>query len=262
MGAPADDPRGASGGGAGAGPRGAAGGERADEAIPAAEAILDHRFQRPGLLAEALTHRSAVHGRGRPLRRGERRGVGSNERLEFIGDRVLGLLIAEWLIERFPHEQEGELGPRHAHLVSRKAVAEIAQAIGLSGALAVAPNEARAGVGQLATVLADAMEAVIGALYFDDGLDAARRFVRRAWRPAMEAMVVPPKDPKTALQEWLMARAMALPDYRTVTREGPSHAPLFVIEVAGAGQVGTGSAGSKRLAEREAAADLLAKLAP
>ena len=244
-------------------PHGApAGTPEAGEAVSAAQTILDHSFDRPGLLAEALTHRSAAHGRRRPLRRGERRGVGSNERLEFIGDRVLGLVMAEWLIERFPDEQEGELGPRHAHLVSRKAVAEIAQAIGLSRALAVAPNEARAGVGQLATVLADAMEAVIGALYLDGGLPAARRFVRRAWQPDMDAMVSPPKDPKTALQEWLMARAMALPDYRTVTREGPSHAPLFVIEVAGAGHVGTGRAGSKRLAEREAAADLLAKLAP
>lgn len=253
----------AAGDGSGGTSRGTPGGVAGPgDDIGAAQAILDHRFARPDLLAEALTHRSAAHGRRRPLRRGERRGVGSNERLEFIGDRVLGLVVAEWLIERFPHEQEGELGPRHAHLVSRQAVAEIAQSIGLSRALAVAPNEARAGVGQLATVLADAMEAAIGALYLDGGLEAARRFVRRAWQPAMDAMVLPPKDPKTALQEWLMARAMALPEYRTVVREGPSHAPNFVIEVAGAGHVGTGSAGSKRLAEREAAADLLAKLAP
>lgn len=228
----------------------------------AAEAILGHRFGQAHLIDEALTHRSAVHGGRRNLQRGERRGVGSNERLEFVGDRVLGLLIAEWLAERFPDEQEGELGPRLAYLVSRKVVAEIAQDAGLSRALALAPNEERAGVGSLDTVVADAMEAVIGALYMDGGLDAARRFVRGAWRPAMEALRLPPKDPKTRLQEWVMARAMPLPDYQLVSREGPPHAPAFVMQVAAAGQTGTGEAGSKRLAERAAAADLLDKLAP
>lgn len=228
----------------------------------AAEAILGHHFGQARLIDEALTHRSAAHGRRRSLRKGERRGVGSNERLEFVGDRVLGLLIAEWLAERFPEEQEGELGPRLAHLVSRKVVADIAQDAGLSRALALAPNEQRAGVGSLETVMADAMEAVIGALYMDGGLEAARRFVRDAWRPSMEALHLPPKDPKTRLQEWVMARAMPLPTYQLLSREGPSHAPAFVIQVAAAGQTGTGEAGSKRLAERAAAADLLTRLAP
>ena len=226
----------------------------------AAEAILGHAFTRPTLLHEALTHRSAAHGRRGQHRRGERRGVGSNERLEFIGDRVLGLVVADWLIERFPDEQEGELGPRHAHLVSRKVLAMIAEAAGLSGALAVAPNEARAGVGLLANVLADAMEAMIGALYLDAGLPAAQRFVRRAWQPAMDSLVLPPKDPKTALQELLMARRLALPIYEVVDRSGPSHAPEFVISVLACDQTGTGRAGSKRLAERLAAADLLERL--
>ena len=228
----------------------------------AAEAILGHQFGRPHLIDEALTHRSAAHGRRGTLRRRDRRGVGSNERLEFIGDRVLGLVVAEWLAERFPDEQEGELGPRLAYLVSRKVVAEIAQEAGLSRALALAPNEARAGVASLDTVVADAMEAVIGALYLDAGLEAARRFVREAWRPAMEALRLPPKDPKTALQEWLMARALPLPTYEVAGRDGPPHAPSFVIEVSAAGQTGTGLAGSKRLAERAAAADLLGKIAP
>ena len=118
------------------------------------------------------------------------------------------------------------------------------------------------GVASLDTVVADAMEAVIGALYLDAGLEAARRFVREAWRPSMEALRLPPKDPKTALQEWLMARALPLPSYEVAGREGPPHAPSFVIEVSAAGQTGTGSAGSKRLAERAAAADLLGKIAP
>lgn len=238
-----------------------------DEPDPAAqyrvaEAILGHSFARPALLAEALTHRSAAHGRRGQHRRGERRGVGSNERLEFIGDRVLALIIAQWLIERFPEEQEGELGPRHAHLVSRKVLAVIAESAGLAEALAVAPNEARAGVGHLANVLADAMEATIGALYLDAGLECAQRFVRSAWQPCMDALVLPPKDPKTALQERLMARGLPLPTYQVSGRSGPSHAPEFVITVAACGEVGTGRAGTKRLAERAAAAELLERLGP
>ena len=225
-----------------------------------AEAILGHSFAQPALLQEALTHRSAAHGRARPLRRGDRRGVGSNERLEFIGDRVLGLLIAEWLIERFPLEQEGELGPRHAMLVSRNVLGEIAVEAGLSAALSIAPNEARAGVASLTNVLADATEALIGAMYLDGGLDPARRFIRQAWLPAIESQRKPPKDPKTALQERLMARGRPLPIYRLVSRTGPSHGPSFIIEVAAEGHTGTGTAGSKRLAERLAAADLLEKL--
>ena len=137
---------------------------------PRAEAILGHRFARPELLREALTHRSAVL--GRKLARGRTaRGDGteSNERLEFIGDRVLGLLIAEWLAERFPQEHEGQLGPRLAYLVSQPVLAAIAGELGLAAALAVAPGESRAGVRKLATVLADAMEALIGALYQDGG---------------------------------------------------------------------------------------------
>ena len=227
-----------------------------------AQAILGHNFVRPSLLHEALTHRSAAHGRRGQHRRGERRGVGSNERLEFIGDRVLALIIAQWLIERFPDEQEGELGPRHAHLVSRKVLAAIAETAGLSDALAVAPNEARAGVGQLANVLADAMEATIGALYLDAGLEGAQRFVRAAWQPSMDALLLPPKDPKTALQERLMARGLPLPTYQLIGRSGPSHAPEFVITVEACGELGTGRGSTKRLAERAAAAELLERLEP
>ena len=143
------------------------------------ETILGHDFTRPELLREAMTHRSAVHGRGRP------RGKGSNERMEFVGDRVLGLLIAEWLAERFPREQEGDLGRRLALLVSQPVLAEVAETIGLGEALSVAPGEAKAGVRRRATVLADALEAALGALYLDGGLERAREFVRRAWDGAM-----------------------------------------------------------------------------
>jgi ribonuclease-3 len=221
-------------------------------ALDDAEAILSHRFARPELLREALTHRSAAY----------RRGGFSNERLEFIGDRVLGLVMAEWLAERFPDEQEGELGPRHAQLVSRAMLAEIAEQIGLPRILSIAPNEAKAGVGRLATVLADGLEAMIGALYLDGGLEPARRFVRGAWASHIDAQVAPPKDPKTELQEWALARGMALPLYRVDSREGPSHAPVFAISVTVDDRTGTGTAGSKRAAERAAAADLLARLRP
>lgn len=228
---------------------------------PEAEAILGHHFARQELLREALTHRSAVtgkrigHGRTAPSN-----GAGSNERLEFIGDRVLGLLIAEWLAERFPDEQEGALGPRLAQLVSQPVIAAIAERLHLPAVLAVAPGESKAGVRRLATVLADATEALIGALYLDGGLPAARGFVRRAWDEPMRAQAAPPKDPKTALQEWLLGRGMSLPTYDVVSRAGPPHDPVFVIAVSAAGARGEGLAGSKRVAERLAAEDLLGKL--
>lgn len=226
------------------------------------EALLGRPFRRPELLREALTHRSAANEsrlRAKTPQAG-RSGSGSNERLEFIGDRVLGLLMAEWLIERFPDEQEGDLGPRHAYLVSRPVLARIAVEIGLPAALDVAPHEARAGVRQVANVLADAIEAVLGAAYLDGGLDAARRFVRAAWMDAMVAQALPPKDPKTALQEWLLGRGMPLPSYALESAEGPSHAPRFVIRVQASGKSGVGTAGSKRAAESAAAAELLRQL--
>ncbi len=228
---------------------------------PAAAAILGHAFRRPELLREALTHRSAISGarlsRGRTA---PSTGAGSNERLEFIGDRVLGLLIAEWLAERFPNEQEGALGPRLAHLVSQQTIAAIAENLGLPALLAVAPGESKAGVRKLATVLADAIEALIGALYLDGGLPPARDFVRRAWEEAMGTHAAPPKDPKTALQELLLGRGMKLPVYDLVSRGGPPHDPVFVIAVEAAGARGEGAAGSKRVAERLAADDLMRKL--
>jgi ribonuclease III len=227
----------------------------------AAEAIVGHVFTRKALLREALTHRSAVI--GRRLARGRTAPApttGSNERLEFIGDRVLGLLIAEWLAERFPEEPEGALGPRLGRLVSQPVLAEIATHLGLPDVLAVGAGESRAGVRTLATVLSDAMEALIGAIYLDAGLEPARAFVRRAWDEALEADLDPPKDPKTALQEWVQARGHGLPDYHVVSREGPSHDPVFVVAVEAAGARGEGRAGSKRAAERLAAENLLAHL--
>jgi len=126
--------------------------------------------------------------------------------------------------------------------------------------LDVAPGESRAGVRRRATVLADATEATLGALYLDGGIAPARRFVRRAWEPAMTDQAEPPKDAKTALQEWAQGRGLPLPAYHLASRQGPSHAPLFAISVTVASQTGTGTAGTKRAAEQEAAHALLKML--
>ena len=222
---------------------------------------LGHRFRRPELLSQALTHRSAVAARGRQVRRHvPPRDSGSNERLEFIGDRVLGLIMAEWLLERFPHEPEGGLGPRHASLVSRNALAGVAEKIGMPEALTIATHEEQAGIRQLANVLADALEAVLGASYLDAGLAPARDFVRRYWTDLMTGQVDPPKDPKTALQEWVLGRGAVLPVYETRSMEGPSHAPRFTVSVSAMGAEAQGSAGNKRQAESLAAAELLETL--
>jgi ribonuclease-3 len=127
--------------------------------------------------------------------------------------------------------------------------------------LSLGANEASTGVGRLATVLADAMEAAIGALYLDGGLGVAAAFIRRCWDPLMAAQTLPPKDPKTALQERVLGGGGKLPLYLTISSDGPSHAPHFVVSVSARGQSGTGRGSTKRMAERQAAADLLAKLA-
>ncbi len=222
----------------------------ATPALEDAERLLLHEFADKALLQEALRHRSAA-GRG---------GAGSNERLEFVGDRVLGLVVAEWIASRYPQEQQGALGSRFAHLVSRTQLAEIAVAIGLAASLNVASGEVRAGVKARDSVLADALEAVIGALYLDGGLAAAQRFIHARWAAVMEAQAAPPKDAKTALQEYALGRAWGLPEYLVIAREGPPHAPRFRVAVTLAGMTGEGEGGSKRVAERLAAADLLAKL--
>ena len=224
----------------------------------ALDAILGYRFTRSDLPREALTHRSALQGR----RSTQGHGAVSNERLEFIGDRVLGLLIAEWLAERFPDEQEGDLGRRLASLVSQPVLAQVADAIGLGEALSVAPGEARAGVQRRATVLADALEAALGAIYLDGGLPPARDFVRRAWNSAMTAQEAPPKDAKTALQEWAQKRGLDLPVYTVSARSGPPHVPVFVVTVTVGTLTGEGTAGSKRAAEQLAAENLYGSLPP
>ena len=214
---------------------------------------LGHGFARPELLARALTHPSAA------LRRD---GIDdSYERLEFLGDRVLGLIVADLLMARFPREAEGALALRHAELVRRETLAEVAGEIGLEDYLRLAKGEEAAGERQNPALLANACEAVIGALYLDGGLAVAWAFVERLWAARLEADARPPQDAKTALQEWAQARALRLPKYREVGRKGPAHEPYFTLEVeVGGQQPARGEGRSKRLAEQAAAARLLARL--
>lgn len=213
--------------------------------------ILHHTFADPALLDAALTHPST----------GEQAGPHRYERLEFLGDRVLGVLIAELLLERFPQESEGSLSKRLVALVRREAIAEVAEGLDLAAFIQAAAS-AKADAGRAReSMLADACEALIAALYLDGGLEAARAFVRRYWLPLLEQAGKPPRDPKTALQEWLQGRGLERPVYTVAAQEGPPHAPAFTVEVSAAGgRSARAQAGTKRAAEQAAAGMLLAKL--
>jgi ribonuclease III len=218
---------------------------------------LGHRFARPALLTEALTHASAVS------RQRGRGGSGQGyERLEFLGDRVLGLVVAELLWRRFPDEAEGALTRRHTQLVRREALAQVARVIDLGRYLILSLGEDVARTREVAGVLGDACEAVIAALYLDGGLAAAERFIHRYWARLIEADATPPRDPKTALQEWAQARGYALPRYDTLNIEGPAHERRFTVSVTVAALAPEAAAGtSKRAAEVAAAAALLGRIA-
>lgn len=213
-------------------------------------AVLGHSFATPALLRRSLTHPSAAAVPGE-----------SYERLEFLGDRVLGLLVAELLWRRFPDETEGHMARRHAALVRRETLALVARETGLGDHLILARPEREAGEADNPALLADACEAVIAALYLDGGLAAARAFVEPRWVPLLEADLEPPQDAKTALQEWAQGRALPLPVYRETRREGPPHDPVFTVEVFVEGRNPAEGVGrSKRLAEQAAAERLLADL--
>lgn len=218
--------------------------------------ILERVFTAPALLAEALTHSSLAG-----TDRAGARHAPDYERLEFLGDRVLGLIVAERLLDRFPADREGVLAKRHTAHVRRETLAAVARRIGLGAYLRMSPGEEQMGGRDNDTILADACEAVIGALYIDGGLEAARRFIHAQWADAVDNPGDPPPEPKTALQEWAQARGLPLPAYALVDRIGPDHAPRFVVRAAvgGCGQA-EGEGGSKRAAERAAAAALLNEL--
>lgn len=231
-------------------------------ARPSAEALsfarrLGHPFTDPSLLETALVHSSAVaEGTGRM--RAPRH---SNERLEFLGDRVLALVLAEALLAEDPDAAEGLIAPRFNALVRRETCAEVARAIGLGEALRLGRSEARSGGRRKEALLADAMEAVIAAVYRDAGFEAARRVVLRHWGERIGRVEADARDSKTALQEWVQARGEEPPAYVEVAREGPDHAPVFTIEARlRDGRAAQARAGSKREAEQAAARALLEAL--
>ncbi len=212
--------------------------------------LLGHSFSDFTLLERALTHPSAATVT-RP----------DNQRLEFLGDRVLGLVIAGMLMERFPDLPEGELAPRFNALVRREALAEIAASIDLGRYIRLGRSEMTSGGRRKAAILADAMEAVIAALYLDGGLATAEAFIRNRWAGSVENVGASPIDAKTRLQEWLQGNGQRPPDYVQIERTGPDHAPVFTVEARldnGISAVGTDR--SKKLAQQEAATALLALL--
>lgn len=220
------------------------------EALPDLAARLGHRFRRPELLDQALTHASAAPRVG-----------ANNERLEFLGDRVLGLAVAHLLYERFPDESEADIARRHAALVRRDALAEVARGLDLGRFLRMARGEEDSGGRGNPTLLADACEALLGALYLDGGFDRAAQVVGTYWQPLIDQTPLPPRDAKTMLQEWAQGLGLALPEYVVLASSGPPHDPVFDIEVRVAGHVpAKGRGRSRRAAEQDAAQALLRRL--
>lgn len=221
--------------------------DRRAAAIADLEGRLGHVFLDRALLNRALTHASVG------------RGEADNERLEFLGDRVLALVVAEALLSREPAADAGPLSKRLHVLVSREACAEVGRALGIGAALRLPGGETRRGAREQTRFLADACEALIGALYLDAGLETARRLVLEAWTSLIES----PHDervanPKSRLQEWAAAAGRGAPAYRLVSRTGPDHAPEFTVEVSVSGAApATASGPSRQAAEKAAAMALL-----
>lgn len=214
-------------------------------------AQLGHQFKEPELLQEALTHPSLA-GKQR------KKGPTAYERLEFLGDRVLGLVIAEWLYKKYPESSEGDLAKRHAALVNREALRAVAAEVGLVQHLHLARGEDAAASRKNLATLPDAMEAVIGALYLDGGLAAAVNFIHRFWQKDI-AIEEAPADPKTLLQEWAQGHALPLPIYKVVENSGPAHAPKFVVEVTVKDHPPAIAEGHSKRAAQKAAAEVLLK---
>ena len=211
---------------------------------------LGYSFADLDLLRRALTHVSAAGG-----------AVGrSNQRLEFLGDRVLGLAVAELLHARYPDASEGELSHRLSDLVRREACAVMAASWDIGPALILGPGESKTGGRRNRAILADAAEAVLGAVFLDGGYGAAREVVTRALAEHMTAAGEPPRDAKTALQEWAQARGLAPPTYEILERAGPDHAPRFRIAARLQGLAdGSGLGRSRRGAEQAAAEAVLVR---
>ena len=211
---------------------------------------LRHDFADPGLLIRALTHGS-IASATRP----------DNQRLEFLGDRVLGLVMAEALLKADPQAAEGMLAPRYNALVRKETCAAVAREAGVGDVLRLGRSEMMSGGRRKEALLGDAMEAVIAAVYLDGGIEAARRAILSLWGARIAGVEADARDAKTALQEWAQARKLPPPDYVELERKGPDHAPVFTIEARlGNGETAQAAAKSKRQAEQAAARALLLRV--
>lgn len=216
--------------------------------IEALQRRIGYRFRDTGLLTLAMTHPSMLNRQ-------------NNQRLEFLGDAVLGAVVARLLYDLFSEEKEGELARRLGALVSGHTLTEVARDIALGEALILNASDAQAGGRDNASNLEDALEALIGAMFLDGGLSAVEQFVVPRWKVMASRIEAPPKDAKTALQEWAQGQGLPVPAYRMVDSTGPAHAPEFTIEVSVQGHPpARAKANSKRQAEQQAAGLLLAKV--
>jgi ribonuclease III len=213
---------------------------------------IGYRFRDAAMLEQALTHISALAG--------PRNRAGSYQRLEFLGDHVLGLVVSDMLFRAFPKADEGELSRRLADLVRKEACADVARAIDLSTAIRLGASESNAGGRHRTAILADVCEALIGAVFIDGGYAAASDMIERLWEQRMRAPARPLRDAKTILQEWAQARGLPTPSYREVERKGPDHDPEFRVTVELPNRTPAEGLGrSKRAAEQAAAAAMLTR---
>ena len=230
--------------------------DRRAGAVAALARKLGHDFRDQSLLDQALTHASVGEGAERDARG---RLFLDNQRMEFLGDRVLGLLVAERLMRDLPNADEGEMSSRLHALVDKGACARAAESLGVGDAMRLSPGEAKQGGRRREGVLGDAMEAILAAIWLDGGMDAARAVFERAWAaelaaPARKSLT----NPKSALQEWALGQGKPLPVYRIVERTGSDHAPTFSVEASVAGYAPLTAQGrSRQDAEKAAAIGLL-----
>ena len=223
---------------------------KASAELEAFAARLGHRFKQPEILIRAVTHPS-IASETRP----------DNQRQEFLGDRVLGLVIAEALLQADETAAEGQLAPRFNALVRKETCAAVARDIDIGTVLRLGRSEMMSGGRRKDALLADAMEAVIAAVYQDAGFEAARGVILALWQSRIDTVKGDARDPKTSLQEWAQARGLAPPTYEAIGREGPDHAPVFTVEARlSTGEAESASANSKRAAEQASAKALLARV--
>jgi ribonuclease-3 len=205
--------------------------------------LTGYRFKDDELLMDAITH-SSHNSSGRK----------DYERLEFLGDRILGMVVAEQLYKRYPQADEGMMARQFTYLVRKGTCTLVAKDMGLSELMRAGRSMEGKQTRSSNRMLGDACEAVLAAIYFDSGFAAVRKFILRYWKPYLDKASAAPRDPKTRLQEWALAKGLALPQYKEISREGPDHEPMFIIEVSVPGyEPVRGQATSKRRGEQLAA---------